>query len=336
MHTLYFGLRLLAELVPLFLLISTLVYLAVEALTPERIQRWLGGGPGSSKVPLATALGAVTPFCSCSTVPVVNGMRLAGIPTAPLVAFLIASPLISPVAIALLWSAIGAEYAVLYTAAALVAAAGGGVLVERWHQGRVQRLEPVASSVGAAATACGCGSAQPGLREVSGPLMRGRAEVPSGGSTALALPLEVTVRVAPGFGLRLGRAFTRSLSDLRKLALPLFVAVAVGAAIYGYVPDAVLVKVAGPDTAWAVPAAALLGTPVYASILVLLPLASTLLAKGVGIGAVTAFLMGASGFSLPEGILLSRILPGSILWRIVVVFTASVIGIGYLLQWIAG
>ncbi len=81
--------------------------------------------------------------------------------------------------------------------------------------------------------------------------------------------------------------------------------------------------------------AALLSVPVYASILVLLPLASTLIAKGVGIGAVTAFLMGANGFSLPEGILLSRIIPKALLWRIVAVFTVGVIGIGYLFQMVA-
>lgn len=68
----------------------------------------------------------------------------------------------------------------------------------------------------------------------------------------------------------------------------------------------------------------------------MLPLASTLVAKGVGIGAVTAFLMGTNGFSLPEGILLSRILPGSLLWRIVLVFAAGVIGIGYLFQALVG
>ncbi|UCC73434.1 MAG: permease [Gemmatimonadota bacterium] len=333
MAALRFGLVLLAELVPLFLLISTLVYLLVEALTPERIQRWLGGGSAYSTVPLATALGAATPFCTCSTVPIVNGMRLAGVPTAPLVAFLIASPLISPVAFALLWSVIGVEYAALYTSTGLLAAALGGVVVAHWNR----REDGLVGRAGAAAQVpgCGCGASTTLAGDLTEP-MKMSTVGPVRGSATLALPLVVSSPVATArFQDRVARAFVRSLSDLRKFALPLVAAVAVGAAIYGYVPEDLILKAAGPGNAWAVPTATLLSVPVYASTLVLLPLASTLLAKGVGIGAVTAFLMGANGLSLPEGILLSRIIPRGLLWRIVAVFTVEVIGIGYLFQAIA-
>jgi uncharacterized protein len=104
--------------------------------------------------------------------------------------------------------------------------------------------------------------------------------------------------------------------------------------IHGYVPAELLARVAGPDRPWAIPAAALLGIPVYASVIVLLPLGTTLLAKGVGIGAVTAFLMGASGFSLPEGIMLSRVLPRGLLLRVLAVFAVGVVGIGYAFHWV--
>jgi uncharacterized membrane protein YraQ (UPF0718 family) len=299
------------ELVPLFLLVSTLVYLVVDLLTPERIQRWLGGGSAYSKVPLATALGAVTPFCTCSTVPIVNGMRLAGVPTAPLVAFLIASPLISPVAMVLLWSLMGAEYAVLYTGTALAASALGGVLVARWHAAG----EPIAAvaEVTVPASSCGCGANPASGAEVPSPVMRMSTLAAAAGSAALAIPAVAPAAFATErFRDRMRGAFVRSLRDLRKFAVPLVVAVAVGAAVYGYVPESLIVELAG-----------------------LLPLASTLIAKGVGIGAVTAFLMGANGFSLPEGILLSRIIPKALLWRIVAVFTVGVIGIGYLFQMVA-
>lgn len=334
MDSLRFGLVLLAQLVPLFLLVSTLVYLVVDLLTPERIQRWLGGGSAYSKVPLATALGAVTPFCTCSTVPIVNGMRLAGVPTAPLVAFLIASPLISPVAMALLWSLMGAEYAVLYTATALGASAMGAVIVARWNAAD----EPIAAAaeVTVPASSCGCGANPPAGIEGPSPAMRMSTLAGAAGSATLAMPVVAPAAFATErFRDRIRRAFVRSLRDLRKFAVPLVVAVAIGAAVYGYVPESLIVDLAGPDSVWAVPGAALLSVPVYASILVLLPLASTLIAKGVGIGAVTAFLMGANGFSLPEGILLSRIIPKALLWRIVAVFTVGVIGIGYLFQMVA-
>jgi uncharacterized membrane protein YraQ (UPF0718 family) len=334
MDSLRFGLVLLAQLVPLFLLVSTLVYLVVDLLTPERIQRWLGGGSAYSKVPLATALGAVTPFCTCSTVPIVNGMRLAGVPTAPLVAFLIASPLISPVAMALLWSLMGAEYAVLYTATALGASAMGGVIVARWNAAD----EPIAgvAEVTVPAAGCGCGANLSTGAEGPSPVMSMSTLAGAAGSATLAIPAVAPAALATErFGDRIRRAFVRSLRDLRKFAVPLVAAVAIGAVVYGHVPESLIIDLAGPDSAWAVPGAALLSVPVYASILVLLPLASTLIAKGVGIGAVTAFLMGANGFSLPEGILLSRIIPKALLWRIVVVFTVGVIGIGYLFQMVA-
>jgi uncharacterized membrane protein YraQ (UPF0718 family) len=334
MDSITFGLVLLAELVPLFLVVSTLVYLVVDLLTPERIQRWLGGGPAYSKVPLATALGAVTPFCTCSSIPIVNGMRLAGVATAPLVAFLIASPLISPVAMALLWSLMGAEYAVLYTGTALATSALGGLVVARWHGS----VEPIADAaeVSVPASGCGCGSDLSLGVEGPGRVMRMSGLAAAAGTTTLALPVVAATELATErFRDHIRHAFIRSLRDLRKFAVPLLIAIAIGAAVYGYVPESLIVEIAGPDSPWAVPGAALLSVPVYASILVLLPLASTLIAKGVGIGAVTAFLMGANGFSLPEGILLSRIISKALLWRIVAVFTVGVIGIGYLFQMVA-
>ncbi|UCC83412.1 MAG: permease [Gemmatimonadota bacterium] len=332
MDSIRFGLVLLAELVPLFLLVSTAVYLVVDLLTPERIRSWLGGGSAYSKVPLATALGAVTPFCTCSTVPIVNGMQLAGVPTAPLVAFLIASPLISPVALALLWSLMGAEYAVLYTGTALAASALGGVIVARWHAADV----PVAAEAEEVPAGCSCGAHLATCVERPSPVLAmNNLSGATGSATMTMSVVEPVVLAADSFRDRTLRAFVRSLRDLRKFAFPLVIAVAIGAAVYGYVPDSLIVEIAGPDSPWAVPGAALLSVPVYASILVLLPLASTLVAKGVGIGAVTAFLMGANGFSLPEGILLSRIIPKALLWRIVVVFTVGVIGIGYLFQMVA-
>ncbi len=335
METLRFAVTLLAELVPLFVLTSTVVYVFLDVLTPERIQRFLSRGSNLLQVPLAAALGALTPFCSCASVPLVNGMWQAGVPTAPLVAFLIASPLVSPVAVVLLWGLIGPEYAALYTGAALVMAATGGLAVAGWHRGH--ELAAVAAAIGSSVGGCGGGCDQAvGSAAADGALRMSRVAGWTG-SAAVALPGLSALHLTTGrVADRVYRAARRSLSDLRNLALPIVIAVAIGAAIYGYAPSELIQKVAGPDTVWGVPGAAALSIPVYASFMILLPLASTLLAKGVGIGAVTAFLMGASGFSLPEGIMLSRILPGSLLWRVIAVFTGSVVGIGYLFQALAG
>jgi uncharacterized protein len=108
-------------------------------------------------------------------------------------------------------------------------------------------------------------------------------------------------------------AFSKALGDLSKLWVALVLAIGVGAVIPGYVLAELLASISGSGHPWAIPAAVLFGVPVCASIIVLLPLGTTLLGKGVSIGAVTALTMGASGFSLPEGIMLSKVLPRALL-----------------------
>jgi uncharacterized membrane protein YraQ (UPF0718 family) len=299
MGALLFALRLMLELVPLFLVVSTLVYMAVERLTPERIQAVLGRGSSFVGVPLAAVFGAVTPFCSCTSVPIVLGMERAGIANATIVSFLIASPLVNPVAIALIWSAIGMWYAVLYTSAAIGIALVGATLIG------ITTRPPVPKEGMAASTDC---------------------------SPCRPEPANLGLIQSAQWSARFKRAVRLSLQDLKKLWIPLTVAIVIGAVVHDRVPDSILEGLAGPDTLWSVPAAAILGVPVYASILVLLPLGSALLAKGVGVGVVTAFLMGASGFSLPEGIMLSKILPLPLLAKILGVFTAGVIAIGFIFQ----
>jgi uncharacterized protein len=340
MDALRFALTLAAELIPLFLLIGTLVYLTVETVTPERIRAVLGGRSRWLGVPLAAGLGALTPFCSCSTVPMVNGMKSAGIPVASLIAFLIASPLINPIAVALLGAAVGVQYAALYAVSGILFAILAGVVVERWYGLALDEASPATA---AATDASACASSACSPPRFAGPMLAlvemrsgggpATLRMPGVGSCCAAVPTQGIV--ATPVGLLLRNAFSRALADLKKLRVALALAIAVGAVIHGYVPADLLARIAGPEQPWAVPAAALLGVPVYASVVVLLPLGTSLLAKGVGIGAVTAFLMGASGFSLPEGIMLSKILPRALLLRVLAVFCLGLVLIGYAFHWLA-
>jgi uncharacterized protein len=382
MEAISFGLKLLLELIPLFVLISTVVYMAVDRLTPARLGAILGRPSRWAGVAVAAGAGALTPFCSCSTVPVINGMKVARIPVASIIAFLVASPLISPVAVALLATAIGLGYAVLYAVSGLVFAAAAGVLVERWYGSPVLAMDgsgppsgsttaggaggSAAPGAGGRATAAVGGSAAPGAggcgvaacavpggqpfmaRSGSATLLASRQVPPSMTQAVAATPLAACcgpepsrcVSVAAGTATRLfdslPSAFRRALADLRRLWIPLVLAAAVGAAIHGYVPADFLSAVAGSGQFWAIPAAAFIGLPIYASVVVLLPLGSALLAAGVSTGAVTAFLMGASGFSVPEGIMLSRILPAALLVRVLIAFATGVVLIGYLFEWLVG
>lgn len=346
MDALRFALTLTVELISLFLVISTVVYFVVGKLTPERVRSVLGGRSRWSGVPLAAGLGALTPFCSCSSVPLVNGMRVAGIPTASLVAFLIASPLINPIAVGLLGTAVGIRYAVLYAVLGVGFAMLAGVVVERWYAASARRSPTVTGEAAASpeTAVCSRSACAPAPRpamphallavSASGAAGGGIAalDARAGGTCCVAIPAPVMPPIMGSLRTALGKA----VLDLRKLWLALVLAIVVGAVIRGYVPADLLARVAGPEQPWAIPAAALLGVPVYASVVVLLPLATTLLAKGVGVGAVTAFLMGASGFSLPEGIMLSRILPRDLLIRVVAVFTLGVILIGCTFQALLG
>lgn len=339
METLTFALTLAAELIPLFVLISTAVYLVVEKLTRQRIRAILGGSSRWVGVPIAAGIGALTPFCSCSTVPLVNGMKSAGIPTASMIAFLIASPLVNPVAVALLGSTVGIWYAVAYAGVGVIFAMTAGLVVDRWHGPLVGTAE-LEGRAAPTVSAYASESCSPGGTNPLG--CTGTSAIGGGGLAVLEAPPATDCCGTAGASRAASlvesvpEAFGKALADLRKLWLPLVLAIGVGAVIHGYVPAELLASIAGPDQPWAIPAAALLGVPVYASIIVLLPLGATLLGKGVGLGAVTAFLMGASGFSLPEGILLARILPRGLLVKVLAVFSVGVIAIGYGFQWLVG
>ena len=282
------ALVLLSEFAVIFLGVSFAVHLIVQSVTPQRLQRALAGRPLRSTL-LAMAFGALTPFCSCSTVPVVAGMVTAGVPVGPMTVFLILSPLVNPATVALLATLTTPLHAAGFVLASMILAlAVAAVMV-------IMRIEPVTPST-LAVGCCAAGMAPPPWRP------------------------------------RAARALQRAVRDLRAVA-PLLGAVAVlGAVIHGRVDVGLigrLIDAAGP---WAVPVAVLVGIPVYASTAVLLPLGSVLLATGAHLGVVTAFLIGATGLSLPEGVMLYRLLGRRYLAALAAAFVAAAVGIGYLVQ----
>jgi len=278
---------LLAEFAALFFVVSLAVHLIVSSVPPARLRRALAGHPARGLVS-ALLLGAVTPFCSCSTVPLVAGMSAAGVGVAATTAFLVVSPLVNPATVALLAAWVSPAYALGFVAASLA-------------------LAVVVAGVVAAS----------GVR----PAAKGITAPPAAGAGA-----------PPTLRRRIDAAAGRSWRDLRRLAPVLLAAAAVGAALAGRVDAGFIgrtVDAAGP---WAVPIAVLLGIPVYASTAVLLPLGAALFASGADLGVVTAFLIGATGLSVPEGLLLHRLLGGRYLVVLVLAFFVAAVGIGYLLQ----
>lgn len=271
----FFGV-ILAELIVLFLGISTLVGMVFEYVSDERLRGWLSrkGWLGNF---LGAALGTVTPFCSCSTIPMTVGLLRAKVPFGATMSFVLASPLLNPIILAMFLALLGWKACAAYGAVTFVMAMACGALLE------------------------GLGLAKD-VRNVR----------VSGGREALER--------LPTFGRKLRRAFAGAWNDFRGVLVYLVIGVAIGAAIYGYLPGDFVVRVAGPQNPMAIPVAAIIGIPLYVRAETVIPIAVALTQKGMSMGAVIALIIGGAGMSIPE----MSMLAGIFKIRLVTVFMAVV------------
>lgn len=272
-----------AELTVIYLVVVCLVELIQRRLGPARLQRMLGTEAGPKQFLVASALGAVTPFCSCSTVPIVAGMNRAGVPWPTLGSFLVISPLVNPALFSVIWAFVGVGYAALYVVASILVAMVVGLVIAKagWtiDADAVDAIEPDATE--------------------------------------------------PEDGSNLRAAWDESVASTVRL-FPIFLGAGlIGTALRFWVGTGWIEGVLAQTGWWAVPVAAIVGIPVYASTAVLLPLGALLLDQGVGLGIVTAFLMGATGFSVPEGVMLKEIIGTRRLAVLTVAFGVSVVAAGY-------
>lgn len=278
---------LLAELAVLFLVVATAVAVAARRLGVHRLRRLLGGGRVTAAFK-GIVLGFVTPFCTYSAIPVLVAMLDAGVRTSAWVGFLLAAPVLDPLIFVAIAVIFGPLAAVLYTVAtftgALTAALVADVMAVRARRPdvRAHRLTPTPGRPGGNDPACG-----------PDPFASGRGWQ--------GWPLEVHDGVRYALGL------------IRGMALPLGVAAAIAAVIAGLVPRDLLVAVAGPDNPFAVPVAALVGTPLYVSGEAFLPIAAALRDQGMSDGAVFALIIAGAGVNVPELALLGTVLPRRVL-----------------------
>jgi uncharacterized membrane protein YraQ (UPF0718 family) len=260
-------------------------------LSIERTRSLLGGRRQGVGNLAAAGLGVATPFCSCSAVPGFIGFVAAGVPLGVTMSFLIASPMVNEVAIVLLYGLFGWQVAALYVAAGLTIAVVAG-----WVIGRLDLERWV----------------EPFVFETT---LRGEPMDPSSG-------LSWNDRFA------MGREEVATI--IRKIWPYLLVGIGVGAVIHGWVPEAFFADVAGPDNPAAVPAAVVLGIPLYSNAAGILPLVEALHAKGLAMGTVLAFMMSVVALSLPEMILLRRVLKPRLLATFVTVVAAGILAVGFL------
>jgi uncharacterized membrane protein YraQ (UPF0718 family) len=288
-------------LVGLFMLITMLVFLVQQLAVGSSIQRSLAdNGRGRWRgATLAAVGGAVTPFCSCSTVPVLSGMLRAGIPLSACFAFLIASPVINEGVVVLLAGSSGGLEVAIYILLAGAVSVVAGVAVEA--AGLARYLRP---------------DTGPDLEPPDGDLGTGKA------------------RVRPRLSFALSTAWAGTLMEVRHLGPYLAAGILAGALIYGYVPTEVLVATAAYlPTERMILAAALVAAPLYISPLVAVPIGFALIEKGIGVGPVVAFLIAGAGTSLPEMIMLARMFRWQLLLAHIATVLLAALALGFAAHW---
>ena len=258
--------------------------------TPEHTRTLLAGRRQGLGNILAASLGIVTPFCSCSAVPLFIGFIQAGIPLGVTFSFLIAAPMINEVALTLLFGLFGWKIALLYLTLGLVIAIMAG-----WIIG-VLKLEKYLEDW---------------VRDI--PKSQFNAQLP-------AMTLEQ--RIHSGF---------RSVHDIVGKVWPYLLAgIALGAAIHGYVPENFMAAIMGKDHGWAVPVAIMIGVPMYSNAAGIIPIVQALLAKGAALGTVLAFMMSVIALSLPEMIILRKVLTLRLIVIFMAIVTCGILLVGYI------
>jgi uncharacterized protein len=257
----------------------------------ERTRAMLGGRREGVGNVMAAGLGVITPFCSCSAVPAFIGFVAAGVPLGVTMSFLIASPLVNEIAIGLLLGLFGVKVTALYIGAGLVIA-----IVAGWVLGRL-RLERYVESF------------------VFETKLAGQVIDSTAGLT---------------FNQRVQMGAEEVVAILRKIWPYLLVGIGVGAVIHGWAPEDFFTRYAGAGNAFGVLIAVTIGIPLYSNAAGILPLVEALYDKGLPMGTLLAFMMATVALSLPEIILLRRVLKPQLLAVFVAVVGLSIIAVGYL------
>ena len=313
--------QLFMELAVLFLLISFFVAIINQKLPAEKIQAILGGKNGRGYL-AAAGLGAITPFCSCSSIPMLIGLLKARAGFGPTMTFLFTSPLLNPIVIALFIPVLGLNITLFYATLALSASIAAGVLLQRAGFDRFVKQDllqaPAQSSNCSSSTSDSeCGSNTP--EQQSQP-------VGARNLSAAATCCDSSPEPSKKQSLDWHSAWQESYSLFKQMLPYMLIAMVIGAGIHGFVPADFFAEVASSDNPAAVPTAAVIGIPLYMRVTTIMPLVGSFMAKGVSIGAIMALVIGSGGASLPEMILLKRLFH----WQLLVAFLAVILSVAVL------
>lgn len=281
----------------ILLLIVGLIFvisLIRTSVPPERVRDLIVGRHVAVGFLLAAVFGSITPFCSCSSVPLFIGFVAAGVPLGITLTFLITSPLINQVGVVMLAGMVGWRIAALYVLTGMVMAIAAGVLLSRL---RLERwIDPFVTGI----------------------------TVPTGVDGG-----------APTFADRVAYAQAETVDILRSVWIYVLVGIALGAGIHGWVPADFFVTTGIADSPWSVPAATVLGVPLYANVAGVVPLVEAVYAKGLGLGTAMSFMMSVVALSLPAMILLKRVMRLPLLLIYAATVTGGIVAIGFIFDLLA-
>jgi len=245
----------------------------------------------------AALVGIITPFCSCSAVPLFIGFVESGVPLGVTFSFLIASPMINEIAIILLWGMLGWQITALYIISGLIIAIIAGIIIGKL------KLEG----------------------EVESYVYEMINKIKAAEKAGITLEEE---KQTPKERLLSSKDYTLDL--LKKIGPYVVIAIGIGAIIHGYAPADFLIKYAGPGNPLAVPIAVLIGVPLYSNAAGIIPLVAVFIEKGIPIGTALAFMMAVTALSLPEMIILRKVLKPKLLAIFIGTLAVSITTIGYL------
>jgi len=284
---------------PKVLLLLTLIVFVIGVaqtfFSPERTRALLAGRREGVGNLMAANLGIVTPFCSCSAVPLFMGFLMAGVPLGVTFSFLISAPMVNEIALGLLFAMFGWQVALLYLVMGLSVAILAG-----WVIGRL-KLEHLLEDW---------------VREMA---QAGQAAQAEDDGNAVGI----------GWAERLGEGYKHVRDIVGKVWPYILVGIALGAGIHGYVPRDFMAALMGRDAWWAVPAAVLIGVPMYSNAAGIIPVVEALLAKGAALGTVLAFMMSVIALSAPEMIILRKVLKPKLIAIFAGVVASGILLVGY-------
>lgn len=262
--------------------------------TPERTRALLAGRHEGVANVMAASLGVVTPFCSCSAVPLFIGFVQAGVPLGVTFSFLIAAPMVNEVALTLLFGMFGWKVALLYMGLGLSIAVVAG-----WIIGRMRMEAYLEDWV---------------------------RDMPKVGAQFEIAGMTLAERIDGGF---------QAVREIVGKVWPYILAgIAIGAGIHGYVPEDFMASFMGKDVWWAVPIAVLIGVPMYTNAAGVIPIVQALLAKGAALGTVLAFMMSVIALSLPEMVILRKVLKLRLIATFIIIVATGILIVGYVFNWI--